>query len=405
MRSVTLMDRTRLGIVVACTTGNAISMTPAVHAVFGIFLIPLATSFHWQRAAISGVLGVAAIISAIVLPLAGQYADRHGARGLALGGNLMLAGAIALLSLTNGSIVQFYLTFALVAIAGSIASTALFSKVISDWFDDQRGAMLGISAGLGNGLGAAVLPIAASAMISVWGWRGSYLGIGVIVALIGFPTMFVLLRDASRYAPAKVDTLPAEGLTLAQAARTPVFWLLLVAIASGAGCLTAVFSHIVPLLTERKIGIGTSTALIGIFALATAAWQITVGTLLDRIPSSKLAAPLFLVAVAGLALLQLGHGLPMLSLAAVMLGIGLGTQYGVLPYFIARYFGLRSFGAIIGAMYAVVSLLQGATPILLDHGFDVAGSYRSGVIVIGLCLTAGAGLLLLLPPYRQLDPA
>ena len=136
MRSVTLMDRTRLGIVVACTTGNAISMTPAVHAVFGIFLIPLATSFHWQRAAISGVLGLAAIISAIVLPLTGQYADRHGARGLALGGNLMLATAIALLSLTNGSIVQFYLTFALVAIAGSIASTALFSKVISDWFDD-----------------------------------------------------------------------------------------------------------------------------------------------------------------------------------------------------------------------------------------------------------------------------
>ncbi len=396
------MDRKHLGIVAGCTIGNAVSMTPAVHAVFGIFLIPLAAAFGWPRAAISGVFAIFAVTGAIVLPLAGRHADRHGARRIVLAGNLALAAAIAALSLADGNILHFYLSFLLVAIAGSIPSTALLSKLVSDWFDARRGTMLGISAGLGNAIGSTVMPIAAAIMMPLLGWRGTYVGIGAIVAGIGFPALFLLLRDPPRYGgEAGGDAPPADGLTLGEAARTPVFWLLATAIACAAGCLTAVFSHVVPILAERRIPIAAATGVISVFALVTAGCQIATGTLLDRVPSARVTAPMVLAGVGGLALLVLGTGPLALGLAGALLGIGLGTQFGALPYLIARYFGLRSFGTIIGTMYSAVCVVQGATPILLDRCFDVQGSYRGAMLGLGIALTLGAALLLLLPPYRR----
>jgi MFS family permease len=398
------LDRTRLGIIVACTVGNIVSMTPIVHATFGTFLLPLSEAFGWSRASISGVLGVLAILGAIVMPLVGLVVDRYGARRIVLTGNLLLAAGMALLGLSNGSLTQFYLTFALIAVAASLCSTTVYSKTVSDWFSENRGTMLGVSAGFGNGVGATVMPIVAALMLHAFGWRGAFVGLGLVVVLLGFPTLYGFLRDAPRYTAAAGHTLPpTEGLTLSEAARTTHFWLILVAIASGAGCLTAVFGHVVPILAERRIDLGLATAVLSVFAAVCAAWQIGCGVLLDRFSTPKIAVPMYLASVGGLALLEYGKGTPLLLMGGGLLGIGLGTQFGALPFFIARYFGLRSFGTILGVMFSAAITLQGSVPILLDHIFDLQGTYSQGLAIVGACLTFGAGLLFLLPFYRNVE--
>lgn len=393
------MTRTETQILTASTVGNAVSVTPAVHSVFGLFLLPLSTTFGWSRASISGALGLIALVAACALPFLGRYADRRGARNLILGGCLLFAAAIASLALSNGSLPRFYLSFALIALAGCAASPPILSKVVAQWFDHNRGAMLGISAGVGGGVGSTVIPIAAAMMMPVFGWRGTYVGIGAIVALVGFPVMFLWLRDAPRQRVAAAVTA-GEGASLSQVVRTRTFWLLLIALASGAGCLTSIFSHVVPVLAERGISTATATTVIGIFAIVAAAWQIAFGVILDRVPSAKITAPMYLVAVAGLVLVEWGVEMPALIAAGVALGIGLGSQFGALPFLVARYFGLRHFGVILGIMYSAVFLLQGATPVLLDHVFDVQRSYRQGIVGIIVSLLVGAALLLFLPPYR-----
>ena len=70
---------------------------------------------------------------------------------------------------------------------------------------------------------------------------------------------------------------------------------------------------------------------------------------------------------------------------------------------VARYFGLRRFGVIIGVMYSAIIAAQGITPVLLDHGFDVQGTYRFALIAIGGCLVLGGMLLLVLPGWRGED--
>ncbi|MCJ2185934.1 MFS transporter [Novosphingobium beihaiensis] len=402
MRS--LAKGTPAGVLAACTLGNAVSVTPAVHAVFGLFLVPLSEQFGWARASISGVLGVLALVGAVAYPVIGRYVDRHGARPTLLAGVFGLALSIGALSLTSASLIQFYATFAVLAVFGAMAGTPIFQKVIADWFDRNRGTALGVSAGGGNGLGSVVLPVLAAVLVQGWGWRAGYLGISAFMLIVALPLLWLLLRDRSGQA-AHGEEAEREGLTLSQAARTPAFWLVLIAVAAGAGGTTAVFSHVVPILSDRGFSVATGTAVVSVFALVTSGWQIATGRIMDRIPSPRVAVPMYLMAVAGLVLLETGQGMAVLVTGGALLGIGLGGQFGALPYFVARYFGVRHFGSIIGAMYSAVIAAQGTTPILLDAVFDAQHSYRPAIAGVGVVLLAGALLLTLLPRYNRDDAA
>ncbi|WBO21965.1 MFS transporter [Sphingomonas abietis] len=388
------------GVAVAATIGNMVGITPAVSATFGVFLVPIATDFGWARATVSGVFGLIALVSAITYPIVGRLMDRYGSRKLLIGGNLLLAGSIALLALSTQNVLLFYLLFGLVGLAGSIPSTAMFCKVVSNWFDETRGLMLGVTAGIGNGVGATIMPIVAGLLLGVVGWRGSFVAIGGIVLAVGFPTLFLLIRDAPR--PAVAHPVQLEGMSLSQAARTRPFWIMLAAVAAGGGGMTAVFTHVVPMLTDHGVSVGEATMIIAIFALVAAGWQIVTGWTLDRLRTPRVVMPMYLSAIVGLSLLEFGHGTPTLVLAGVLLGIGLGAEYGALPYFISRYFGLRCYGSITGALYAVVIFVQGITPGLMDVGFGATGSYAMPTLAIGAALIVGAALLSLLPPLEML---
>ena len=390
------------GVVFACTVGNAVSVTPMVYTVFGLFLIPISSEFDWSRAAVSFVLFIIAVAGAISYPIVGRLIDRYGARPVILTGNVLFAASVASVSLVEASRFQFYFVYALIGISAAIPSSVMFTKVIAGWFDRRRGLFLGIAGGLGNGVGAALSPLFVFALISSYGWRAGFQGIGAAIILVGFPVLYLLLRDP----PRDVSRSAAEhlektaGLTLAEALKTPTFWIILAAIALGAGCMTAIFAHVVPMLVDRGIPAGKATTVLAMFSLVTAGWQIGMGYMLDRIPRPWIAAPFYLLALTGLVLLESTSSYPLLLLSAVLMGLGLGTEYGILPYFLSRYFGTRHYGAISGSMYGVIVLTQGLTPFLMDLVFDITGTYDPAIIAICIGLVAGAVLITRLLPFH-----
>ena len=404
------------GVVVACTVGNAVSVTPMVYTVFGLFLIPISTEFNWPRASVSFVLFIIAVAGAISYPIIGRLIDRHGARPVILTGNVLFAASVACVSLVEASRLQFYSAYALIGITAAIPSSVMFTKVIAGWFDQNRGLFLGIAGGLGNGVGAALSPLFAYALLSHYGWRVGFQGIGAAIILIGFPVLYLLLKDppqatARAEAGSPEDTrgpVPAEagppedtgGLTLAEALKTRTFWIILAAIALGAGCMTAIFAHVVPMLLDRGVPAEQATTVLATFSLVTAGWQIGMGYMLDRIPKPWIAAPFYLLALVGLILLESTSSYPLLLLSGMLMGLGLGTEYGVLPYFLSRYFGVKHYGAISGSMYAVIVLTQGLTPFLMDLVFDMTGAYDSAIFAICIGLVAGAVLITRLIPFH-----
>jgi MFS family permease len=392
----------QIGVLIAATAGNFVSATPAVQTVFGIFLVPISTEFRWPRAEVSGALTLMAVVTALCYPLVGRLADRWGARRLILPGNLVFAALVAALSLADGRLWQFYALFAVMAAASAVPSTMIFTKVVGGWFDAARGRALGLTAGLGNGAGATVMPIVAGLLMARFGWRGAYQGIGLMVAVIGFPLLWAFLRDPPKPSGAAGRGDAGEsGLTLAQAARTGTFWVMLSAIALGAGCVTAVFTHVAPILGDRGVSPGLIIGVISTFALVCAAWQIGIGWLLDRSDAPRIAAPFYLAAAIGVVVMMRVSSAPLLLGSGALMGIGLGTEFGALPFFISRYFGLKAYGAISGVMYAVVMLMQGLTPVLMDAVFDAQGRYDPALYVVVAALAAGAALLLTLKPFGR----
>ena len=386
------------GVLAACTVGNAVGVTPMVYTVFGLFLIPISTEFGWPRSAVSLVLLVLAIAGALTYPIVGRIIDRYGARRVILVGNLLFAASVALVSTTSANPAWFYFIYALVGITAAIPSTVMYTKVIAGWFDHNRGFALGFAGGFGNGIGAAIAPLFVASLIASYGWRGAYLGLALAIVAIGFPVLFLLLRDAP--SSSVTDDNEMIGMTLAEARRTKPFWIILIAIALGAGCMTAVFAHVVPMLIDRDISMDRAVSVLITFSLVTAMWQVGMGYMLDRFPKPWIAAPFYLVAVIGLILLEFGSSYSTLLVAGALMGLGLGTEYGVLPYFLSRYFGVRHYGAISGMVYGVIVLTQGITPFLMDLNFDASGNYRIAVIVICVSMLAGAFLLTRLEPFR-----
>jgi MFS family permease len=390
----------RLPILAGATIGNMVSITPAVYSVFGTFLIPLSKAFDWPRAKISAVLGIIALIGAVTYPLAGRFADRYGAKGILLLGFLSFSLALGSLALLDGRLSQLYVIYAFIGFTGALPSTALLSKLIAGWFESNRGLALSISAGVGNAIGTIMMPVLAAVLIANAGWRVAYLGIAAVVFCLGLPVTFFLLRDAPSRRQAIQPLESAPDSTQASLANAPIFWVVLIAIGVGAGSSTVIFSHIVPILAEHGVGIGEATAILSVFALATAVWQVIMGYLLDRYGTPRIVIPLYLLVMPGLGLLEWGTTTPILILGGASLGVACGTQFAALPFFVARYFGIRQFGFVIGLIYAAVIATQGTLPVLLDASFDILRSYQPAIMVAEALFFVFGLMLFLLPKYR-----
>lgn len=394
----------RAGAVVACTLTTAIGLTPTVHTVFGSFLVPIATDFGWPRATVSFALVLVAITHAFSSLAIGRMADLYGCRRVMIPGLVLFAAAVAALGLNQGVRWQFYGLYAFIGIVGSVAGQVLMTKLVAGWFDRSRGLFLGIVGGIGNGAGATAMPFYVQYLIQDQGWRAGYFGVGAAIAILSIPAVLFLLRDPPRQAPGQQDGEATDhadeaGTPWRAALRTPTFWLILVAIGAGAGGMTGAFTHVVPIMLDKGFALGPATKVLSLFAFVTVAWQITIGAMLDRFPIPRLAAPFFLIAAIGTVVMQESALYPSLLFSAALLGIGLGTAYGVLPYFLSRYFGLRDYGTISGFIYGVVTLVQGFTPFLMDAVFDEMGSYRWAMVGVAASLFLSSVLVLRLRPF------
>jgi MFS family permease len=390
-----------VSVVVACTLGNGVSSVPMINATYGVFLVPVSKALGWPRADFSMVLLIMAVVGVIGHPAAGRLADRVGVKPVILVGNVLLALSVAALYFTSSSRIAVYGLYVLVGIAATLSSVVLLSKPISVCFERTRGFFFAISGAFGINVSASIIPAVVALWMTQYGWRAAYLGIAAVIFVVGFPALLLLPRRLAPAATRSAAPSALEGMTLREAARTRSFWLLLGGIAGGAGSLTATVTHIIPILTDRHLSMQLATGVFGAMALCNASWQVVMGWLLDRTSSPKVAGFFLAISLLGLLLLGGATGSTTLLAGGILLGMGTGTEYALLPYAIPRYFGNRHFSAIYGAIYGVTILVSGVAPILMDVVFDATGQYRNALIAMAITISASALVFALLPIYQS----
>ena len=390
----------RKGVVFGSTIGNMLSVTPTVTAVYGVFLVAIADEFGWSRAEVGGALAALALATALASPFAGRIADRFGVRRTVLAGSLALALAIMSLAVTRANPLIFYSQFALIGAIGAFSNQMIFAKLIAEWFDERRGLWIGIAGGVGNGLGATLLPIFAGILFGMLGWRDAFIGIGLLILLMSLPILYFLIHDPIvRHDTDNVEA-DYEGVEVRVALFSPAFWLIATAMPVGAGCLIALFSTLIPVLTDRGFSLGSATAVLIAFALASTAWEPTTGAILDRTSRPRVLAPCYWLAIVGLILLLEADSLALLIIAGVLLGLGLGAESSALSFLLSRYFGRRALGAISGLAFGMLLGTSAVATVLLNMVYDQAGSYRLGIKTMIPLLSWNGLVMLILGRYR-----
>ena len=183
------------GLVFATMVGLATGVASINLFAIGIFQGPITKEFGWSQTQYAIVTLVGTVVTVVSSLYIGRLFDRQGVRRWALLGIVLFALALISLYWLTPNPLHFYAVFALMPIIGAGTSSVAYSRVIAAWFDRRRGQAFG-AALAGIGIGGAVLSSVSQYLISTVGWRGAYVGLGLLTLVLTLPIVFWKLRDS-----------------------------------------------------------------------------------------------------------------------------------------------------------------------------------------------------------------
>jgi MFS family permease len=377
---------------------------------FGVFAKTMGQEFHSGRAKISLAFTIHNLTAALFVPLAGRLVDRYGPRRVLLPFTAIFGLILMSSRILSGAIWQLYLFYFALGLVSGGAGAMSYTNVISHWFDRHRGLALSVMM-LGMGLGAVVMPSVAQQLVTTFGWRRSYCIFGFVVLLIPLPMVAAFLKErpenmgllpdgAAEDPVAKPIAVKEIGLTLGEAANTSTFWIIVCVLFLITASVHACFIHLPALLTDRGSAPQLAAFASSLLGVGLFIGRVGCGYLLDQFFAPRVATLLFSTVAIGIAFLALSHAISSALIAAPLVGLGLGAEVDIVAYLTSRYFGLRSYGAIFGSMWAVFGVSGGLGAYLMGLGFDRTGSYIVPLSGFFCAAVLGALLTIMLGPYR-----
>jgi MFS family permease len=391
----------RWWIVVACACGLLVGTGAILIFTFGVFLKPVSEDLGISRGELSGGLGVSAWFAALSCPIVGWLIDRFGARRVMIPGILLFALAVASFGLMQSKpLFLIYAIFCIAAFIGGVQNPITYAAVITRWFDDRRGLALGLATA-GVGLGVALIPQLATFLISHFGWRHAYFGLGLAVVVLAWIPVVIFVRDPPWASPSARTGARSElpGMTAVAALKSRNFWLLSIAFFLGVLAVNGTIVHIVALLTDRGISLQRATAALSVAGIAIIVGRIICGWCLDRFWGPYVAVCFFIFPMAGIALLISNSPYPVLLIGSALCGAGVGAEIDIMAFFISRYFGLKAYGRIYGLMFMLFVIGTGLGPAFSGRAFDRFHSYSQILMAYEIVLAVTCVLLLGLGKY------
>lgn len=159
--SLRQIDRKGWAVIALSVLGISVSVIPIGILSLSVLIKPLASEFGWSRGAIGVALTFVSLGVAVGMPVAGRLIDSFRSVVVPMIASILLMAAVLLMMpflIQTMNLAGFYLGAALVGFLGAPASSIAFVKVISAYFDKNRGFALGFGLS-GVALGGAILPL------------------------------------------------------------------------------------------------------------------------------------------------------------------------------------------------------------------------------------------------------
>lgn len=389
----------------AALLGVTCGASPLPFNVLPLIMGPIHQEFGWDYAAISAGMTIFGIIASLLSPVYGAAADRFGVRPVALSSLLVFGLVFASFRFLPGSLIGYYLFWAVLGLVSIGSTPVTWSRAISMWFAKNRGLALGIML-LGTSFAGMTVPHLAQAIISAAGWRTVFPLLALLPICLALPVGLAWFREPrpEERPPGLSDTSGRLiGLTLREAAGGYRFWVLCLSIAIVAFAYAGAHIHMSQIVQLHGFSAQTSASVMGVVAVGILVGRLLVGVLFDRFWAPGVAfAALVLPALACLSLTGTDASLPLVMLAGFFLGFAAGTESDVIAFLTARYFGMAHYGRIYGVLYMPFGVFSALSPVAYGAVRDATGSYDLILMTSMAMFLIGGALLLLLARYPDL---
>ena len=386
----------------AATIGTMCGIFTLTNYTQGFFVGPVTSEFGWSAPQFFLSYTVLMCSGLLTGPLIGYIAQRVGLRTVGIVGLIGHSLAYVVLSLNTGSLMLWYLSWALVAILGAGSLPIIWTGVLNNWFTKHRGKAIGITMA-GTGLGAFLLPPIVEFLIANHGWRTAYRGIGLGALLISLPIVFALFKEkpdssTATDGEAVANKVETWGLTTRDAMRTKQFWILGAVLFLTVIVVAGLLSNFERIMTEQGFERSSIAQIAAVMGLTVIIGRLMVGALVDRFWAPGVAACFFLVATLGL-LILVGTQVTMATalLVAVMIGLAAGAELDLLAYLTGKYFGPAHYPAIFGLIIAFFTVGAGIAPPLFGmaaqmfQGYGTMLSISIGLLLVSILLFLSLG--------------
>lgn len=362
-------------------------LASGLRAVFGVFIKPLEATFGWDRASLSGAAAVSLLLLGAAGPVVGWLADRWGPRRVILLSTIVL-GVGTLLSSRVTALWQLYLTAGvLMGLGAGGVGMSTGAALAARWFEGRRGLVMGLVGGAMSAGQLAIVPLAVWLTLS-YGWRQSFLYLGVLLLVIGVPVTLLLVHDdprerglkaygAGHAAAAGAMPAPPEGRTrVAEAMQVPAFWLLAATFfICGYTSNGLVLTHLVPHAAEHGFSEMHAAQALGVMGAMNILGTVASGWICDRFGRKGPLA--FYYGVRGVSLLFLLYvwNVPSLHIFAAIFGLNYISTVPPTTTLTANIFGRYSVGSLSGWIFFSHQVGSALGAAMGGWVFQATGSY------------------------------
>lgn len=409
-------------IVLAAVTLCLLAST-GVRAVFGVYIKPIEAETGWSR----GALSIAAAISLLLLgaagPFAGRLADRWGPRRVIVIA-LALLGIGSIASAFIQSLWQLYVTVGvLMSVGAGGAAMSTGSAVVARWFETHRGAAMGLVAG-GMSAGQLVMIPLATVLTLAWGWRASFLWLGLGLLALVLPVGAWLVRNAPEegdlrpYGAVGVALTAAQAkaaqqagrVSLTEAAQTLPFWLLMgTFFICGYTSVGMIGTHFIPHALEHNFTPMQASTALGVMGAMNIVGTVGSGWFCDRVGRRGPLAIFYFVRGLSLLFLLYVWNVPSLHFWAALFGLNYISTVPPTTTLTANIYGRFSVGELSGWIFFSHQVGAAIAAALAGWVYEWTGSYSPAFVSAALMgfLAAGMSLMIREEPIRSrpLQPA
>jgi MFS family permease len=393
-------------VLILALLGIAVSINAVLLYGFGALVIPFEEAFGWdrgsQQVAISFLYGGAVI----GLQAVGWVNIAFGVRATTVASLLLMGlGYLACIPLLGGSIWSLYILFGILPIVGMGALAITWTQLINLWFVENRGLALAIGLS-GTGLTAAVMPSAIAACIESWGWPSVF----VLLAVLNFvliPLTLMLFRfpraslSSSEGGDESKSIAALGGVDFKKGVVSRRFWTCNIAIALVVSAVMGMITNGVPMLQSMGFSGKEAGYIFSTFGASLVLGRLTVGFFLDRYWPPGVAAFSLMIPAVGCVIFYTGSGsIPVMMLAVGLVGVGAGAEFDVAAFLVAKFFGLKDYGRLMGFHQALITVASAMAPLLFAAMYKASAGYQAMLLYCIFATAVGGAMLLSLgrPP-------